>query len=255
MQNIIKIENLKVDAIHGVLDEEKKSTQPFIFNATLYLNYLEAAKKDDLSLSISYCDVMQEIKNFAISNSFNLIETLAYRCALHLMLKFTKLEKIVLSVSKPEAPYPLDFETVRTEVELSWHTAYLSLGSNMGKREINLAEAIKKLDAEDEIQVIKQSKPYENPPYGGVATEEFINLAVEIKTLLNPLDLLDKIHEIEASLGRTREVHWGNRTIDIDIIFYDNITMNTERLTIPHKDYRNRDFVLVPLSQIAPHLV
>ena len=255
MQNIIEIKNLKVNAIHGVLDEEKKNPQLFIFNASLYLNYLEAAKKDNLDLSISYCDVMKDIEDFAKSNSFNLIETLAYRCALSLMLKYTKLEKIVLSVSKPNAPYPADFETVQTTVELSWHTAYLSLGSNMGKREINLAQAIEKLNAEDEIIVTKQSTLYENPPYGGVATEEFINQAIEIRTLLNPLDLLDKINEIEASLGRTREVHWGNRTIDIDIIFYDNLTMNTVRLTIPHKDYKNRDFVLVPLSQIAPQLV
>ena len=255
MQNIIKIENLKVDAFHGVLDEEKTNAQPFVFSANVYLNFLKAAKSDDLNVSISYCDIMQEIVDFASQNSFNLIETLAYRCALHLMLKFEKIEKIELEVSKPHAPYPLDFDTVKTFVELSWHTAYLSLGSNLGNKEENLKLAIEKLNTEPEICVTKESTLYQNPPYGGVATEEFINQAIEIKTLLNPFDLLDKIHEIEASLGRVRDVHWGNRTIDIDIVFYDDLHINTETLTIPHKDYKNRDFVLRPLSQIAPHLV
>ncbi len=255
MQNIIKINNLQIDAIHGVLAEEKKNPQPFIFNVEIHLNYLKAAKTDDLNNTLSYCDVMQFINDFAKGNSFNLIETLAYRCALSLMLKFSQIEQIDLEVEKPLAPYPLKFKSVATKVSLSWHTAYLSLGSNLGNREAHLKDAIKKLNDEDEIIVTKESSLYSNPPYGGVATEEFINQAIEIKTLLNPLDLLDEINAIEAELGRVRDVHWGNRTIDIDIVFYDNITMNTERLTIPHKDYKNRDFVLVPLSQIAPHLI
>lgn len=255
MQNIIKINNLQIDAIHGVLEEEKKNPQPFIFNVEIHLNYLKAAKTDDLNNTLSYCDVMQFINDFTKGNSFNLIETLAYRCALSLMLKFSQIEQIDLEVEKPLAPYPLKFKSVATKVSLSWHTAYLSLGSNLGNREAHLKDAIKKLNDEDEIIVTKESSLYSNPPYGGVATEEFINQAIEIKTLLNPLDLLDKINAIEAELGRVRDVHWGNRTIDIDIVFYDNITMNTERLTIPHKDYKNRDFVLVPLSQIAPHLI
>ena len=255
MQHIINIKDLKIEAIHGVYDEEKKNPQLFVFNAKIYLNFLKAAKSDDLKDTLSYCDIMQDINDFAKNNSFNLIETLSYRCALMLILKYRQIEKIELEVQKPDAPYPLQFKTVSTKVELEWHTAYLSLGSNLGDREAHLKDAIKKLNDEDEIEVTKESTLYSNPPYGGVATEEFINQAIEIKTLLNPFDLLDKIHEIEASLGRVRDVHWGNRTIDIDIVFYDNLTMNTERLTIPHKDYKNRDFVLVPLSQIAPQLL
>ncbi len=251
----IEIKDLKVDAIHGVLDSEKTKTQPFIFNIAMDVNFIEAAKKDDLSKTISYCDVMQDVKDFATQNSFNLIETLSYRCALMLMNKYRQIEKINVTVSKPEAPFDMPFKTVQTTTILSWHKAYLSLGSNLGKKEAYLKKALKLLNKEDEIEVKAVSDFYKNPPYGGVATEEFVNIAAEINTLLNPFDLLDKIHEIEKALGRKRTVHWGNRTIDIDIIFYDDLHINTKDLTIPHKDYKNRDFVIVPLSQIAPHLV
>ena len=254
MQTTIEIKNLEIMATHGVLDSEKKTTQPFVFNATLFVNYLQAAKEDNLSKTISYCDVMQDIKDFTTQNSFNLIETLAYRCALFLIKKYPSIEKITLAVSKPKAPFDMTFETVQTKVTLSWHKVYLSLGSNLGRKEATLKKAVKLLGAEDEINLKKVSSFYKNPPYGGVATEEFVNIAVEIDTLLNPYDLLDVIHKIEKALGRKRTVRWGNRTCDIDIIFYDDLHMKEKDLTIPHKDYKNRDFVLVPLSEIAPHL-
>lgn len=254
MQTTIEIKNLKIYAKHGVLEEEKKTAQPFIFNATLFVNYLNAALTDDLAQTISYCDVMQDIKDFCENNSFNLIETLTYKCALMLIKKYRTIDKIVLAVNKPEAPFDLEFETVQTKISMCWHKVYLSLGSNLGKKQAQLKKAVKLLDAEEEIEVKKVSSFYKNPPYGGVATEEFVNIAVEIDTLLDPFDLLDRIHKIEAALGRKRTVRWGNRTMDIDIIFYDDLQINTRDLTIPHKDYKNRDFVIVPLSEIAPHL-
>ena len=254
MQSTIEIKNLEIIATHGVLDFEKKKPQPFVFNATLFVNFLEAAKSDDLSKTISYVDVIQDIENFTKNNCFDLIETLAYRCALSLMLKYPMIKKLMLSVSKPQAPLDKTFETVQTKVVLSWHKVYLSLGSNLGKRELTLKKAIKLLDQEDEIKVIKESSYYKNPPYGGVATKEFVNQALEIDTLLEPYDLLDVIHKVEAELGRVRTVRWGDRTCDIDIIFFDDLIMNEKDLTIPHRDYKNRDFVIVPLSEIAPHL-
>lgn len=251
----IEIKDLTIEATHGVFESEKTTKQPFVFNIVLDVNFLNAAKTDDLTKTISYCDIMNDVKEFATTNTFNLIETLSYRCALMLLKKYRQIEKINLSVSKPEAPFDMQFKTVQTTTILSWHKVYLSLGSNLGNKEALLKRAVKLLNKEDEIEVKATSDFYKNPPYGGVATEEFVNMAVEIDTTLNPYDLLNKIHEIEKALGRQRTVRWGNRTIDIDIIFYDDLHMNEKDLTIPHKDYRNRDFVLVPLSQIAPHLV
>ena len=254
MKSIIEIKDLKVMARHGVLATEKKYFQPFILDVQMYTNFLRAAKSDNLNDTISYCDVMKDLYDYIVSTSFNLIETLAYNCALLLLKKYPQIDRIYLSISKPEAPYDKEFKTVKTHVDLSWHKAYLSLGSNLGNREKYLKDAIKMLNDLDEINVVKESSLYKNPPYGGVATKEFVNQAIEIDTLFDPFDLLDKIHEIEKALGRKRTVHWGDRTIDIDIIFYDDLKLNTKDLTIPHKDYKNRDFVIVPLSEIAPHL-
>ena len=254
MQSLIEINDLVVNACHGVLDFEKKEEQPFVFNCKIDIDFLQAAKDDDLNKTISYCDIMQDISNFCKAHTFNLIETLAYKTALMLLNKYDMIKSINLNVKKPEAPYGLTFKNVGVDVNLSWHTSFLSLGSNLGDRETTLLKAIEQLNS-DEIRVVKKSSFYKNAPYGGVATEEFVNMAVEIKTIYSPHQLLNRIHKIEASLGRVRDVHWGNRTIDIDIVFYDNITLNTEELTIPHKDYKNRDFVLVPLSEIAPYII
>lgn len=253
MESIIKINNLKVMATHGVLDFEKTTPQPFIFSLDLYVDYYKASENDDLNLSISYCDIMQDISNFATTNTFNLIETLAYKTALLLLNKYDKIKRIILEVKKPEAPFDMDFEYVSTKVDLKWENVYLSLGSNLGDKEKNLNSAIALLNSDD-TKVEKISSILVNPPYGGVATEEFYNMAVKVKTVLSPYELLDKIHDIESILHRVRDVRWGNRTLDIDIIFFGNISINEENLTIPHKDYKNRDFVLIPLKEIAPHL-
>lgn len=253
MQSSIEINNLVIKACHGVLEFEKSEPQPFVFSGKFYLDFLSATNTDDLNKSISYCDIMQDISDFCKNNTFNLIETLAYKTALLILNKYTQIYKVDLNLKKPEAPYGLTFDSVGVNVSLSWHTVYLSLGSNLGNKEETLNKALELLD-NDEIKLTNKSSFYKTQPYGGVADKEFVNMACEIKTVLSPFQLLNKIHEIEASLGRTREIHWGNRTLDIDIIFYDDIKLNTKDLIIPHKDYKNRDFVLIPLQEIAPFL-
>lgn len=253
MESIIKIEQLKVSACHGVLDFEKTNPQYFVFNINVYTDFLDAAECDDLNKSISYCDIMDDVISFTKNNTFNLIETLAYRVSLFLLNKYTSIKRIDLQCFKPNAPYDADFKNVSTFVSLEWKQAYLSLGSNLGDKKAYLRAGIDGLNC-DSIKVIKESSILLNEPYGGVADQEFANMAVEIKTILSPIQLLNKIHEIEYANKRERLVHWGNRTLDIDIILYEGCKMNTEVLTIPHKDYLNRDFVLIPLKEIAPHL-
>ena len=99
MLSTIEIKNLEIIATHGVLDIEKKKAQPFVFNALIYVNFLKASKTDNLKDTISYCDIMTDIQEFTQNNSFNLIETLAYRCALHLLNKYPQIDKINLAVS------------------------------------------------------------------------------------------------------------------------------------------------------------
>ncbi|PAK84559.1 GTP cyclohydrolase I FolE [Lentilactobacillus kefiri] len=130
---------------------------------------------------------------------------------------------------------------------------YLSLGSNIGNRELYLHKAIEMLGNDPQILIDKVADFYETSPVGGVKQRSFINTAVKIATNDEPLQLLDKIHQIEADLQRVRTVHWGPRTVDIDIIFFGTQETQIDKLTIPHPEAFNRLFVLIPIKQIMDH--
>lgn len=133
--------------------------------------------------------------------------------------------------------------------------AYLSIGTNEGNRNENLEKALSYLQSVTEIDVISVSSIYETEPWGGVEQNLFLNLVTKIDTVLDSESLLDACQEIENKIGRQRLVHWGPRTIDIDILLYDDLTIQTEKLTIPHPYMEKREFVLAPLREIAPELI
>lgn len=126
---------------------------------------------------------------------------------------------------------------------------YLSVGGNVGDVVHHIKMAIKLLN-EQNIKVTKISKIYKTKAWGGIAKADFLNAALEISTDIKPYDLLNKIHQIEDSLARQREVHWGDRTIDIDILILDNLNFTEDTLQIPHKYLEKRAFVLVPLIDV-----
>ncbi len=132
-------------------------------------------------------------------------------------------------------------------------TVYLALGSNLGNPAEYLKQAIKNLKKIGTIQKI--SSFYKTEPVGKINQPWFLNCVVEMTTTLTPLELLNKINNIETALGRIRSVKWGPRTIDIDILLYDNLVLETEQLTIPHHLFRERRFVLEPLAEIAPDAI
>lgn len=132
---------------------------------------------------------------------------------------------------------------------------HLSLGSNLGDREVNVQKALEALKAVAGVAVIAVSHYYETEPVGVAEQPDFLNVAAEIETELAPLELLNTVKEIEARLGRTPSEHWGPRVIDIDIILWGNQVITTEPLTAPHKEFRKRAFVLAPLAEIAPEAV
>lgn len=130
--------------------------------------------------------------------------------------------------------------------------AYLSLGSNLGDRREMLETALSRLEESGRVQVVKRSSLYETEPVGKTDQPSFLNIAVEISTDLDPEALLNLSQTIERGLGRTREVRWGPRTVDIDILLYENLAVATRRLVIPHPEMIRRRFVLLPLLEIAP---
>lgn len=128
--------------------------------------------------------------------------------------------------------------------------SYLSLGSNMGDRKALLDQAIELLNAHASIEVSRVSSFYETAPWGGVEQEAFMNIALKIETTLTPLDLLDACQGIELALNRERIIRWGPRTIDIDLLSYDEKRMMLERLELPHPRMFERAFVLAPLLDV-----
>lgn len=129
-------------------------------------------------------------------------------------------------------------------------TAYLSLGSNMGDRAAYLRFALKALAEHEMIEPVRGSSIYETSAWGPVAQENYLNACMQIETDLSPLELLDVCQEIEQAADRRRDVRWGPRTLDIDILLYDDLTIDTPRLTIPHPRMKERLFVLVPLLEL-----
>lgn len=132
------------------------------------------------------------------------------------------------------------------------NTAYLSLGSNIGDRLNFLQKAISELREFGEVT--RCSRVYETPAWGFECDDHFLNVCLEFKTLRSPNDLLTDINKIENSLGRIRSNTEGyeSRPIDIDIIFYNDLNIDTDNLTIPHPAYWKRNFVLVPLNDLVP---
>ncbi|QQZ09515.1 2-amino-4-hydroxy-6-hydroxymethyldihydropteridine diphosphokinase [Heyndrickxia vini] len=129
--------------------------------------------------------------------------------------------------------------------------AYISMGSNIGDREKNLKDACASLK-DNGLELLAESSVYETDPVGYTDQGEFLNIVVKVKTELLPEQLLKKCLEIEKELGRTRDVRWGPRTIDLDILLYNNENVETEHLVIPHPRMHERAFVLVPLIEIDP---
>ena len=133
---------------------------------------------------------------------------------------------------------------------MSSNIAYLVLGTNLGNRYRNLFKARLEINELPETKILKKSKIFKSPFYGPIKQPFFFNLALEIETKLTPMMLLENLQEIEKKLKRERNSHMKPRTIDIDIIFYNDEIIEMPLLKVPHYDWQNRDFFIKPLREI-----
>ncbi len=250
----IRIKDLEVFANHGVFPEENALGQKFLVSAVLYTDTRTAGKYDRLSESIHYGEVSQTIYKHMKEHTYKLIERVAEAIAEELLLVYSDyLRKVEIEIKKPWAPIGLPLETVSVKIERGWHTAYIALGSNMGDKKKYLDNAVKMLENCKGCRVAKVSSWLATEPYGVIDQDEFLNGCLKLYTLYTPEELLKKLNEIEKKEGRERKIHWGPRTLDLDILFYDDIIYGSEDLCIPHIDMKNREFVLKPLCEIAPY--
>lgn len=251
MDKII-IENLEIFANHGVFPEENEKGQNFYISAVLYTDTRTAGITDDLNTSIDYGMICHMITDFVQGNTFKLIETVVEKLAEKILTEIPILKKVTLRIDKPEAPIGLPFGTAAVEITRSRHVAYIAIGSNMGDKQAYLDGAVKALSGVAGCRVRSVSSFIETEPYGYVDQDNFLNGCLCLETLLTPHELLDRLHEIEAHAGRIRDKRWGPRTLDLDIIMYDDLVLDDEDLHIPHIEMHKRDFVLKPMMEIAP---
>lgn len=249
----IRIKNLEVFANHGVFPEENKLGQKFLVSAELYTDTRNAGRSDNLEDSIHYGEVCHQIRDFLQQHTYKLLERAAEQLCEELLLSVPRLERLRLEIKKPWAPIGLSLETVSVEIQRGWHRAYIALGSNMGDKKGYLNQAVSQLDAAEGCAVEKVSDFLVTAPYGNVEQDDFLNGCLLLRTLLSPRELLALLHEIEQKANRKREVRWGPRTLDLDILLYDDQIVDSEDLRVPHIEMHKRDFVLKPLAQIAPY--
>lgn len=249
--DIIKIDNIEAFANHGIFKEENVLGQKFLISLELYTDTRNAGKNDNLELSIDYGEVSALAKKFVEEKKFNLIETVAEKLAEMLLLKFSIL-KIKVEIKKPWAPVKLHTDNISVIIERGWKTAFLGIGSNMGDKKGYLDFAVKEIRDSKFCQIKKISDFIVTEPVGGIEQDNFLNGCIKIKTLFTPYGLLKFINNIEEKAGRERLIHWGPRTLDIDIIFYEDTIIYEENLKIPHPEIENRVFVLEPLCMIEP---
>ena len=217
------IEKLDCFGRHGVLKEENILGQRFFVSCEMETDFESPALNDDISLAVNYAEVASFITKYVKNNVFKLIETLSVKLANEILINF-KVKKVTVKIEKPSAPVGLPLKTVAVETTVKWNKAYLSIGSN-----------------------------FVTEPYGYTEQDEFLNGCIEIETIYSPHSLLKVVNKIEADADRKREIHWGPRTLDVDIVLYEDKIINDEKLNIPHIDMENRLFVLEPLTEIAPY--
>lgn len=249
----IKINGLEIFANHGVFPEENILGQKFLVDCELILSLRNAGIKDDLKETPDYAKVCADINDIMTGENFKLIEAAAEKTASELLLKYNEVSEIRLEIKKPWAPVHMPVDNISVEITRKRHVAYLGIGSNIGDREGYLDFAIDELNNDKYTKVTRVSEFIVTKPYGDVEQEDYLNGCLEIETLHTPEELLLLTADIELRAGRKRIVHWGPRTLDIDILLYDDLVYDSDRLTIPHIEMHKRSFVLVPLSTIAGH--
>lgn len=249
----IKITDLEVFANHGVFPEENKLGQKFLISAVLYTDTRKAGKTDDLTASIHYGEVSAFITKYMKEHTYQLLERVAETLAEEMLKSISGLCKIDLEIKKPWAPVGLPLKTVSVKILREWHTTYIALGSNIGDSETYLNEAVEKIGQIPTCTVEKVSSYLVTEPYGVTDQPDFLNACLKMRTLLYPEELLKELNRIEKEAGRERIIHWGPRTLDLDILLYDDIVLEEDDLCIPHVEMHKRSFVLEPLAEIAPY--
>lgn len=251
----IYIKNLEIYGYHGVNEGEKEIGQKFLISLELSIDLKEAGTKDNLTKTVDYGELCNSLAIEFNKEKYDLIEKCAQNAAEFVLINYKKVQKVKVTIKKPWAPIGKSLDYAAVEIERGWHKVYLGLGSNLGDKHNNLDQAINIINNSKYCEVVKVSEYYETKPVGYLEQDDFSNCAVEIKTIFSPKELIKFLLNVEKDLKRERTIKWGPRTIDLDVLLFDNIVTSYEDIIIPHPRMHKRMFVLKPLSDIAPYVM
>lgn len=252
----IQLHGLLFQTLIGINPEEQDTLQPVTIDLNLYLMPLLACRTDDLTQSISYATVYDQVAHLVHTHHVGLVERLAGLIAETLLKKHPALMALDVAVYKPEAPLPGPFAQAgisirRTRADFGLlTTATLSLGANQGDCLETLKQAVALLGGHPQNHLIGTSSVYQTTPVGLVDQPDFFNLVVRLETSLDPFALLDFCQQIEQRFARERVLRWGPRTLDIDLLTYGQLNSESACLSLPHPRMAERDFVQIPLVEL-----
>jgi dihydroneopterin aldolase/2-amino-4-hydroxy-6-hydroxymethyldihydropteridine diphosphokinase len=262
----VRLTGLRVRGHHGVFPEERREGQDFVVDVVLHLDVRAAAATDDLTRTVHYGELAVALATVVRGEPVDLLETLATRLA-RTCCADRRVQAADVTVHKPQAPIPEDFADVsvtvrRTRAELGPDVlavapdgearAVLALGANLGDRLATLRAAVAELAERPGVRVRAVSPVVETDPVGGPDQPDYLNAVVLVTTSLSPLDLLAACQAVEAAHGRRRDVRWGPRTLDVDVVAYDALVASSEVLELPHPRAAVRAFVLAPWVAADP---
>jgi dihydroneopterin aldolase/2-amino-4-hydroxy-6-hydroxymethyldihydropteridine diphosphokinase len=252
----IDINGLVVTTIVGALPHEREIAQPVRIDLSLHVDLRDAGRTDELGDTANYGEVTSRVADAVRESKDVLLERLAERVA-EIAVGFDRVEGVEVTVTKVRPPIPEQIETTAVRIHRRRadfdqairrpHVAIVALGSNLGDRERYLRLAVGRLG-----EIAAMSQVFETDPMGPEGQGAYLNMVVVVRTWLDPYGFIRRCQQIEASAMRQRAVRWGARTLDVDLLFYDDVVIDDPELTVPHPSLGERRFVLAPLSEVAP---
>jgi dihydroneopterin aldolase/2-amino-4-hydroxy-6-hydroxymethyldihydropteridine diphosphokinase len=258
MSDLILLHGVEAVGHHGVLAFEKRDGQPFVVDVDLTLDLTRAGATDGLADTVSYAEVAADVVRRITGPSFDLIERLAHVIA-HDALERPLVDAVAVTVHKPQAPVGTPFGDVAVRVVRRRGTpVVVALGANLGDSRASLTQAVTEVASIPGVRVRAVSPLVETDPVGGPEQPAYLNAVLVGESTLAPAELLARLHAVEDRHGRTRDVRWGARTLDLDLLQVgvpgrpDEVRQDEPALQLPHPRAHERAFVLVPWSLADP---
>ncbi len=281
MVDQLRIKDLEIYAYHGVFSAEKELGQRFVLDVCVDYEMTKSARTGDLTASIHYGILAEQLTDWVQAEKIDLIETVAFQLVEKIFATYDFIKKVRLELKKPWAPVPLPLDTCSVTIEREKRRAFIGLGTNMGDKGQQLATAVSRLEEkgltilqtssqietapwggveqsrleEKGLTILQTSSQIETAPWGGVEQDSFLNQVVEVETWFTPQDLIETLLGIELEMGRVREIKWGPRVIDLDLLYMEDLILYSPDLILPHPYVAERAFVLESLNEIAPYFV